>query len=351
MALYSRITVWVSNQVLTAAALNAEFNNILNNAMASSLIGFSANVSQMQQQTNPGGVGTESLAGSTSDELQRLRFMLAYTLGTMYWYDQTGRNLGAGNLAVQTADIVNGAVTPAKLASGFNALPTGSILPFAGSSSPSGFLFCDGSSYLRATYPTLFSVIGTTWGSLDGTHFNVPDLRGQFLRGDTSGITGGTISAVSGNSLTVTGHNLNRTGVAIRLTGSLPTGLSTGTTYYAIVIDANTLQVATTLANALADVPITLSSTTTGGAVVQWVDPDASSRTQQAVGGASSGAGTLEGYQVQAHTHSIDVGTNYAGAAWAAASNSGPNYTFETHALGGNETRPTNVSVQFIIAT
>lgn len=350
MALYSRITVWVSNQVLTAAALNAEFNNILNNAMASALIGFSANVGQMQQQTNPGGVGTESLAGSTSDELQRLRFMLAYTLGTMYWYDQTGRNLGAGNLAVQTADIVNGAVTPAKLASGLNALPTGSILPFAGSNVPTGFLVCDGTSYLRATYSTLFSVIGTAWGSLDGTHFNVPDFRGQFMRGNTAGM-GGSISAVSGNSLTVTGHNLNRTGVAVQLTGSLPSGLSTGTTYYAIVIDANTLQMATTLANALADVPITLSSATTGGAVVQWVDPDVSSRTQEAVGGATTGLGTLQGYQLQAHSHTFEFGGNYTSPPNSAAISNQSSGSLTTDGTGGNETRPTNIYVNYIIAT
>lgn len=117
MALFSRVTVWVSNQVLTAAALNGEFNNILNNAMASSWIGFSANVPQMQQQANPGGVGTESLAGSISDEIQRLRYMLAFVLGqpSGLWYDHTGRNLGAGNLAVQTADIANNAITTAKI--------------------------------------------------------------------------------------------------------------------------------------------------------------------------------------------------------------------------------------------
>lgn len=115
MALFSRVTVWVSNQVLTASALNGEFNNILNNAMASSWIGFSANVPQMQQQTDPGGVGTESLAGSISDELQRLRFMFAFALGKTYWYDHTGRNFGAGNLAVQTADIADDAVTTPKI--------------------------------------------------------------------------------------------------------------------------------------------------------------------------------------------------------------------------------------------
>jgi len=56
----------------------------------------------------------------------------------------------------------------------------GEIVTFAGSSNPStNFLPCDGASVLRADYPDLFAVIGTTYGSVDGTHFNVPDLRGR----------------------------------------------------------------------------------------------------------------------------------------------------------------------------
>ncbi len=116
MALFSRVTTWVSNQVLTASALNGEFNNLLTNAKAASYIGFSADTSQMQQQTSPGGVGTESLAGSISDELQRLRYMMAFTTGKTYWYDSTGRNLGTGNMAVLTADIGNLQVTQGKIA-------------------------------------------------------------------------------------------------------------------------------------------------------------------------------------------------------------------------------------------
>jgi microcystin-dependent protein len=57
----------------------------------------------------------------------------------------------------------------------------GLIFPFAGDASliPDGTLLCDGASYLRTSYPDLFAVIGVTWGSVDGSHFNVPDLRGR----------------------------------------------------------------------------------------------------------------------------------------------------------------------------
>lgn len=47
----------------------------------------------------------------------------------------------------------------------------------------SGWLLCDGASYLRADYPDLFNVIGTTYGSADGAHFNVPDYRDRVLAG------------------------------------------------------------------------------------------------------------------------------------------------------------------------
>lgn len=66
--------------------------------------------------------------------------------------------------------------------------PTGSVIAFAGSTAPNGWLLCNGASLLRTDYAELFSVIGTTYGNVDSTHFNIPDLRGIFVRGaGTSG--------------------------------------------------------------------------------------------------------------------------------------------------------------------
>lgn len=61
--------------------------------------------------------------------------------------------------------------------------PIGTILPFPIGTVPDGYLECDGSSLLRSSYASLFGLIGTTYGSADGTHFYLPDYRGQFLRG------------------------------------------------------------------------------------------------------------------------------------------------------------------------
>jgi microcystin-dependent protein len=66
-------------------------------------------------------------------------------------------------------------------------LPAGVVTQFAGASAPTGWLLCDGASLLRSSYPDLFSAIGTTWGSADATHFNVPDLRGRAVIGAGAG--------------------------------------------------------------------------------------------------------------------------------------------------------------------
>ncbi len=120
------------------------------------------------------------------------------------------------NNAVETADIKDANVTPAKLSAGSEgdvmttasgvatwaapaSIPAGTVLPYAGSTAPSGYIFADGSSLLRAgTYATLFGIIGTTYGTVDGTHFTLPDLRGRVAVGksvdtefDVLGETGG----------------------------------------------------------------------------------------------------------------------------------------------------------------
>ena len=68
-------------------------------------------------------------------------------------------------------------------------IAVGIILPFAGNGAiPNGYLLCDGSAVNRGMYPDLFTAIGTTYGSGDGsTTFNLPDSNQakRFLQGDT----------------------------------------------------------------------------------------------------------------------------------------------------------------------
>jgi phage-related tail fiber protein len=63
-------------------------------------------------------------------------------------------------------------------------VPPGVIMMYGSNTPPSGWLECNGAAISRTTYSALFSVIGTTYGSGNGTTtFNLPDLRGEFIRG------------------------------------------------------------------------------------------------------------------------------------------------------------------------
>lgn len=76
------------------------------------------------------------------------------------------------------------------------AVPSGTIAFFGMSTPPSGWLKADGSAVSRTTYANLFAAIGTTFGVGDGaTTFNVPDLRGEFVRGwdDGRGVDSGRV--------------------------------------------------------------------------------------------------------------------------------------------------------------
>ena len=78
-------------------------------------------------------------------------------------------------------------------------VPVGTILPFAGSTTPSAFLLCSGTAVSRTTYADLFAVTGTAYGVGDGsTTFNLPNLQGRIPVGkstdtefDVLGETGG----------------------------------------------------------------------------------------------------------------------------------------------------------------
>jgi microcystin-dependent protein len=97
--------------------------------------------------------------------------------------------------AVTTAKILDANVTTVKLAAvtAQALLPAGAVMPFAMNSAPSGWLAADGTAVSRSTYATLFAAISTAHGAGDGsTTFNLPDLRGIFVRGSSSQTISGT---------------------------------------------------------------------------------------------------------------------------------------------------------------
>lgn len=96
--------------------------------------------------------------------------------------------------------------------------PVGTIIPFGSVTPPQGFLYCDGSAVSRAQYSKLFTTIGTSYGSGDGsTTFNLPDLRGVFLRGAGSQTFGsvtysGTLGTKQNDQFQTHGHNISDPG-------------------------------------------------------------------------------------------------------------------------------------------
>lgn len=108
--------------------------------------------------------------------------------GDLYWHDTSdnqikltynGRLNSAkfGNLSNIPADA--GLIPPAN-----GAAPPGAMLMWLTDTAPTGWLLCYGQAVSRETYATLFAVIGTTFGTGDGsTTFNLPDLRGRIPLG------------------------------------------------------------------------------------------------------------------------------------------------------------------------
>jgi microcystin-dependent protein len=103
-----------------------------------------------------------------------------------------------------SADVTQWTIDPYEIASpeaavAADPVPTGAILPYGGSSAPTGFLLCDGSAVSRTTYAALFTAISTAFGAGDGsTTFNLPDLRGRFPIGKAAAGTGSVLGGTGG---------------------------------------------------------------------------------------------------------------------------------------------------------
>lgn len=100
-----------------------------------------------------------------------------------------------------------------------SALPSGIILPYGGSSAPSGWLLCDGSAVNRTTYAALFTAISTAFGVGDGsTTFNLPNTARKTLVG-----AGGTGTATLANTVGSNGgsetHTLTTAELAVHSHG------------------------------------------------------------------------------------------------------------------------------------
>jgi len=122
------------------------------------------------------------------------------------------------NDSVTTVKILDGNVTQAKTNNSL--VPTGAFMPFAMTTAPTGWLKANGAAISRTgIYANLFAAIGTTFGVGDNSStFNLPDLRGQFIRSwADDGITydsGRTFGTTQADDLKSHNHNIYVKGVA-----------------------------------------------------------------------------------------------------------------------------------------
>ena len=110
-------------------------------------------------------------------------------------YDSTGTKVAATVVVNQLADIEYDG-TDLVLLGPSVPVQAGEVAFFAMSTAPVGYLKANGAAVSRTVYATLFAAIGTVHGAGDGsTTFNLPDLRGEFLRGfdDGRGIDAGRL--------------------------------------------------------------------------------------------------------------------------------------------------------------
>lgn len=150
----------------------------------------------------------------------------------------------SGEAASGQSEVV--AVTPAGLALALNNLtasitqsinasaaistPIGTVFYVARSSAPAGWLKANGAAVSRTTYAALFAVLGTTFGAGDGsTTFNLPDLRGEFLRGwdDGRGVDSGrAIGSAQAQDYLSHSHSINDPGHTHQAGPFVPAGQS-----------------------------------------------------------------------------------------------------------------------------
>jgi microcystin-dependent protein len=123
--------------------------------------------------------------------------------------------------------------------------PAGMIMPYAGTSTPAGWLECNGAEVDVSAYPTLSAALGTTWNNaknpLTGVtyanpaagKFRLPDLRGSFLRGSSGGASNAQgvatgLAEFQGNKTAKNG--LTATAASSSISATLNSSTVTGTT-------------------------------------------------------------------------------------------------------------------------
>lgn len=216
---------------------------------------------------------------------------------------------------------------------------TGMIIPYAGSAAPTGFLLCDGSAVSRATYAALFAVISTTYGIGDGsTTFNLPNGQNRMFIGAGTSTKVATFASRASNVITVTGltnasNNEFQTGetVVYTSTGTVIAGLTSGNPYFLIRTGNLTFSLASSLANAQNNTPISLSS---DGSGVQTFTLTFTARARGDSGGEENHA--ISSTETLAHVHAVQLFNNASGSSTVAGAGASAVGSVNSGSFGGN---------------
>jgi microcystin-dependent protein len=122
-------------------------------------------------------------------------FQTDQTTGIYYWAGSAWLHLAEDNGASNSS------------------VPVGTIVAFAGTTLPTGWLLCDGTlfSTFNPLYTNLYAAIGNAWGGTSNISFNVPDLRGRFMRG-VDGAAGNDPDKTSRTAIKTGGNTGNAVG-------------------------------------------------------------------------------------------------------------------------------------------
>lgn len=244
--------------------------------------------------------------------------------------------------------------------------PAGVISPYGGETAPDNWLVCDGAPYSRSTYNDLFTVIGTKFGAGNGSStFNVPDFRGQFLRGWDNGrgldpdaanrsIPGGGTGDVIGST--------QSEGVGSHThTASGSTGSGQGAHTHSLASGSGANATTTNSGGHNHNISGGISSTgnhshpytkTNTGSPKSFGPGSRSGTNRPSQSGSSTGGGGSH-----SHGHNLSVsssGSNHSHSLSGSTASGGAHthtVTVTVNNNTGSETRPTNVAVNFIIKT
>jgi microcystin-dependent protein len=158
---------------------NNEWQNINTNFIPAGMDSYSDTDSQMQIQTAPYPGSVTSHASNLGGEIERIRYQISAIIGQTYWYNAPATNLATAQNVV---------------------VPVGGVIDYPSATPPnSSYLLANGQAIGRIAYATLFGLIGTAFGTGDGsTTFNIPNYtdRVSITAGNlySLGATGGEAS-------------------------------------------------------------------------------------------------------------------------------------------------------------